>query len=71
MTDDQQRARELIADWHRNKGCSQRIIDDCLSGAITVPGFYMDLITAALRAAPDGFVLVPVEPTASHTGHPN
>ncbi len=53
MTDDQQRARELIADWHRNKGCSQRIIDDCLSGAITVPGFYMDLITAALRVAPE------------------
>lgn len=52
--DDQQRARQLIADWHRNKGCSQQVIDDCLSGVIAIPDFYMDLITAALRAPAGG-----------------
>lgn len=56
MIDDQQRARELMADWHRRKGCSQQIIDDCLSGAITIPDFYMDLLAASLRAAPDGLI---------------
>jgi hypothetical protein len=48
MASDVERAREVIAEWHRRKGCNQQIIDDCLSGNIQVPEFYMELLCMAV-----------------------
>lgn len=61
MTDNMQRAREFLAAEYDRSGssdCAAEIRSGDIDGAQ-----YMRAITAALRAAPDGFVLVPVEPT--------
>lgn len=42
--------REVFAEWHRRKGCSQQIIDDCLSGSISMPALAADLVQMALAA---------------------
>jgi hypothetical protein len=60
--DDQQRARELLAEGYEVIGWPQ-IARDILSGSVTIDRQVMHAITAALRAAPEGFVMVPVEPT--------
>lgn len=62
-----ERAREIIADWHRKKGCGQQVIDDCLSGVIAIPTFYMELLEQALTQqrgspVPEGWRVVPIEP---------
>lgn len=59
MTDDQQRAREFMPE--------PRVLWVHGTPAKCVTGFteqqMLAAITAALRAAPEGFVMVPVEPT--------
>lgn len=66
MTDDQQRARELLADYLQEDGyfIAQQIREGNLP---TYEQTILRAITAALRAAPDGFVLVPVAPTGECT----
>ncbi|WP_282275245.1 hypothetical protein [Stenotrophomonas sp. PS02297] len=61
MIDDQQRARELLADSYEKLG-------EFTCAAITRSGRHehraaLEAIAAALRATPEGFVMVPVEPT--------
>lgn len=48
MTDLTQQARELFAEWHRARGCGDRIIKDCLSGVIQMPELAQQLVAAAL-----------------------
>lgn len=60
--DIEQKARELFAEWHRQRGCTGRVIDDCLSGANQMPELAAQLVAMALTP-PEGYVLVPVEPT--------
>ena len=63
--DDQQRAMELLAQAYENEG------GWVADAAVEVRAGHLDrhdkaaiaAITAALRAAPEGFVMVPVEPT--------
>ena len=63
--DDQQRARELLP------LPSKEVIDVHLPTGVRIYGYTKeqmqsyaaDCVTAALRAAPEGFVIVPVEPT--------
>lgn len=70
MTDDQQRAKELLA--------AQLPEGDELIADILADNFDLQFldketviaaITAALRAAPEGFVLVPVVPTPEMDAH--
>lgn len=56
MTDDMQRARELLEPF-------QRLGDTPPELVLMSCDRVLEAITAALRAAPEGFVLVPVEPT--------
>lgn len=59
--DDQQRARELLADQYPGDSgyeTRQTILAGTFGDDETIAA-----ITAALRAAPEGFVMVPVEPT--------
>lgn len=58
----EQRARACFAEWHRERGCSEQVIADCLNGQIQMPELAADLLRLALTP-PEGFVLVPVEPT--------
>lgn len=58
----EQRARACFAEWHRQRGCSEQVIADCLNGQIQMPALAADLLRLALTP-PEGFVLVPVEPT--------
>ncbi|WP_313493714.1 hypothetical protein [Stenotrophomonas sp.] len=63
--DDQQRARELLAQEYERDGITH--VPDCIRREAMLTEIEhraVRAITAALRAAPDGFVLVPVEPTA-------
>lgn len=67
MTDDQQRARELLAAEYRKEGLYGQV--DHTHGAASRAA--IAAITAALRAAPEcpeGFVMVPVEPTERMIG---
>lgn len=58
--DDQQRARELLAqEYEGNPSLQSRVRHGHHDDAP-----YFKAITSALRAAPEGFVMVPVEPTA-------
>lgn len=52
------KARELFAQWHADRGCSERILDDCRSGVISPDQLTCELLRMAL-APPEGFVLVP------------
>ena len=61
MTDLDKMARELLAQWHLQKGLSEKVANDCRTGAINIPDIYWDLIRAVLLTAPPGHVLVPVE----------
>lgn len=60
MTDDQQRARELLAQEYRKE--DQHQFADMLEAgdvrAVNVERSALAAITAALRAAPEGFVMV-------------
>lgn len=58
----EQRARACFAEWHRQRGCSEQVIADCLNGQIQMPELAADLLRLALTP-PEGFVLVPVYPT--------
>lgn len=63
MTDDMQRARELLAaeyEWAGEIESAQIIRTD---PEFWQYGLALRAINAALRAAPEGFILVPVEPT--------
>lgn len=68
MSDIEKRARELLASEYEAEGCMQlaRMIR---SGAVTDPVFGSVKIMRAMRAItaaltpPEGYVLVPVEPT--------
>ncbi len=59
MADPMQQARELLAAEYRREGLYGTV--DHTHGAATRAA--LAAIAAALRAAPEGFVLVPVEPT--------
>lgn len=63
---DKQRAREFLAQHYESKGgygvTAELIRSDIADGVIPTREV-LQVITAALRAAPEGFVLVPVEPT--------
>lgn len=70
MIDDQQRAREEFETWARSKGMPTHRRDYPLSERLGEYGdaytakyweTWQAAITAALRAAPEGFVMVPVE----------
>ncbi|GEM_PF-2173512 len=64
MTDDQQRARELLAQEYERDGIAH--IPDCIRREAMLTEMEhraVRAIAAALRAAPEGFVMVPVEPT--------
>lgn len=70
--DDQQRAREQFETWARSKGMPTHRRDYPLSERLGEYGnaytakyweAWQAAITAALRAAPEGFVRVPVEPS--------
>lgn len=64
-----QRARELLADAVRaiypDDVATRYVITQIECGQLDMIGIHAALqaITAALRAAPEGFVMVPVEPT--------
>lgn len=62
MTDDQQRAKAQFEAWANAEGyCVSRLIGhNYLDVAVHAA---WDAWQAALRAAPEGFVMVPVEPT--------
>ena len=63
MTDDQQRARELLAQEYERDGITH--VPDCIRREAMLTEMEhraIRAITAALRAAPEGFVMVPVEP---------
>lgn len=63
--DDQQRARELLAQEYERDGITH--VHDCIRHEAMLTEMEhraIRAITAALRAAPEGFVMVPVEPTA-------
>jgi len=62
----EQRARACFAEWHRQRGCSEQVIADCLNGQIQMPELAADLLRLALMP-PQGLVLVPVEPTEAMT----
>jgi len=62
MTDDQQRARAQFEAWATGEGFSVARIGGQNYNDIAVHAAW-DAWNAALRAAPEGFVLVPVEPT--------
>lgn len=62
MSELEHRARACFAEWHRQRGCSEQVIADCLNGQIQMPELAADLLRLALTP-PEGFVLVPVEPT--------
>ena len=79
MTDLDKMARELLAQWHLDRGLSEKVARDCRNGVIDIPDIYGDLIRAALLTAPPGYRLVPIIPTdamrqAAHRaplfGHP-
>lgn len=62
--DDQQRARELLAQEYERDGITH--VPDCIRREAMLTEMEhraIRAITAALLAAPDGFVLVPVDPT--------
>lgn len=62
MTDDQQRARELLAQEYERDGITH--VPDCIRREAMLTEMEhraIRAITAALRAAPEGFVMVPVE----------
>lgn len=69
MANDQQCARELLAQEYERSGLHQSARDirtnrmDEHLGWVREANMAIAAITAALRAAPEGFVLVPVEPT--------
>lgn len=68
MTDDMQRARELLAaeyEWAGEIESAQIIRTD---PEFWQYGLALRAITAALRAAPEGFAMVPVEPTEEMYG---
>ena len=56
MTDDMQRARELLADGYEAIGWPS-IAEDVRSGAVGIEPHVMHAITAALRAAPEAVAL--------------
>jgi hypothetical protein len=45
-----ERARAAFAEWHRRKGCGQEVVDDCLSGSISMPDLYMEVLGIALSS---------------------
>ena len=60
--DDQQRARELLAQEYERDGITH--VPDCIRREAMLTEMEnraVRAITAALRAAPEGFVMVPVE----------
>lgn len=60
--DDQQRARELLAQEYERDGITH--VPDCIRREAMLTEIEhraVRAITAALRATPDGFVLVPVD----------
>lgn len=61
--DDQQRARELLLVQYIADGMTEVAEDFAAGREWAVERSAIKAITAALRAAPDGFVLVPVEAT--------
>ena len=61
MTDLDKMARELLAQWHLDRGLSEKLAQDCRDGVIDIPEIYWELIRSALLTAPPGYVLVPVE----------
>lgn len=64
MADLMQQARELLAAEYAMAGSTKRA-DKIIAGFDVAPGteYAIRAIAAALRAAPEGYVLVPVEPT--------
>ena len=64
--DDQQRARELLAAEYERDGITH--VPDCIRHEAMLTEMEhraIRAITAALRAAPEGFVVCPEDPTAS------
>lgn len=49
-------------EWHRQRGCSERVLADIRRGVWPMPELASDLLRIALKA-PEGFVMVPVKPT--------
>lgn len=58
----EKRAREIFAQWHADKGCGPRVVRDCRNGTIQMDALTTELLRMALTP-PEGYVLVPVEPT--------
>ena len=61
--DDQQRARELLLAQYIADGMTDVAEDFAAGREWAIEKSAVAAITAALRAAPEGFVMVPVEPT--------
>ncbi|KRG65819.1 hypothetical protein ABB27_14745 [Stenotrophomonas terrae] len=64
--DDQQRARELLAQEYERDGITH--VPDCIRREAMLTEMEhraIRAITAALRAAPEGFVMVPVDMTVN------
>lgn len=61
MTDLDKMAREILAQWHLDRGLSEKVAQDCRDGVIDIPEIYWELIRSALLTAPPGWTLVPVE----------
>lgn len=62
MSEIERRAREVFAQWHADKGCGSKIIEDCKSGVISMDQLTRELLHMALTP-PEGYVLVPVYAT--------
>ena len=58
----EKRALEIFAQWHADKGCGPQVVRDCVDGTIRPDELTMELLRMALTL-PEGYVLVPVEPT--------
>ncbi len=63
MTDDRKRAMELLLAQYIADGMTEVAEDFAAGREWAVERSAITAIAAALRAAPEGFVLVPVEPT--------
>jgi len=60
----EKRALEIFAQWHADKGCGPQVVRDCVDGTIRPDELTMELLRMALTL-PEGYVLVPAEPTAA------
>lgn len=62
MTDLDKMTRELLAQWHLDRGLSEKVAQDCRDGVIDIPEIYWELIRSALLTALPGWTPVGAAP---------